>query len=348
VTARLDPPHVPNRVRRPGGGSRGGTRLSVTARAARLAERVADAEYAAAWRLVRALPPGPAFGGFRIGADLATRQGGAGVRQLRANLARVVPSASPAQLDLLVRDGMRSYARYWCEAFRLPTMDAAEVHARLDPFLTGRGPFLEALQAGRGVVFAVPHSGNWDAAGVWLVETLRRLGLPPGFTTVAQRLRPESLYRRFVAYRESLGFEVVAAEDGSAAHRALIRRLRAGGIVCLVADRDITGTGVEVQFLGEPAHFPAGPARLAALTGALLMPAYPHFTPDGWQVPIAEPVPVGDGARLRTVEARAGAVADATQAIADVFGGLIARAPADWHALQPIWTADHVRSAVVR
>jgi len=161
-------------------------------------------------------------------------------------------------------------------------------------------------------------------------------------------LRPESLYRRFVAYRELLGFEVVAAEDGSAAHRALIRRLRAGGIVCLVADRDITGTGVEVQFLGEPARFPTGPARLAALTGALLMPAYPHFTPDGWQIPIAEPVTVGDGSRLRTGEARTGAVAEATQAIADEFGRLIARAPADWHALQPIWTADHARGEVVR
>jgi phosphatidylinositol dimannoside acyltransferase len=344
VTARLDPPHAPDRSRaQPAGGTRSGR----PSRAARLRERIADAEYAAAWRLVRGLPPGPAFGAFRIGADLATRQDGAGVRRLRANLARVVPSASPAQLDLLVRDAMRSYARYWCETFRLPTMDLAEIHARVDPFLTGRGPFLEAMEAGRGVVFAVPHSGNWDVAGVWLVETLRRLGRPPAFTTVAQRLRPESLYRRFVAYRESLGFEVVAAEDGSAAHRALIRRLRAGGIVCLVADRDITGTGVEVQFLGEPARFPAGPARLAALTGALLMPAYPHFTPDGWQVPIAEPVTVGDGSRLRTGESRI-AVAQATQAIADEFGRLIARAPADWHALQPIWTADHVRGEVVR
>jgi phosphatidylinositol dimannoside acyltransferase len=349
VTARLDPPHAPDRSRaRPAGAPAGGARNGWTSRAARLAERVADAEYAAAWRLVRGLPAGAAFGAFRIGADLATRQGGAGVRQLRANLARVVPSASAAQLDVLVRDGMRSYARYWCETFRLPTLDLAEVHARVDPFLTGRGPFLEALEAGRGVVFAVPHSGNWDVAGVWLVETLRRLGRPPEFTTVAQRLRPESLYRRFVAYRELLGFEVVAAEDGSAAHRALIRRLRAGGIVCLVADRDITGTGVEVQFLGEPARFPAGPARLAALTGALLMPAYPHFTPDGWQIPIAEPVTVGDGVRLRTGEARTGAVAEATQAIADEFGRLIARAPADWHALQPIWTADHARGEVVR
>ena len=105
--------------------------------------------------------------------------------------------------------------------------------------MTGTGPFFEALAAGRGVVFAVPHSGNWDAAGLWVTETLRGMGREPVFTTVVQRLRPESLYRRFVAFREALGFEVVAAEDGSAAYRALTRRLRAGGVVCLVADRDV-------------------------------------------------------------------------------------------------------------
>jgi lauroyl/myristoyl acyltransferase len=344
VTARLDPPHAgpPPQAGTP---SRGGRPqvdpVPGTAAGPRFAERVADAEFAAAWRLVRALPAGAASGLFRFGADLATRRGGAGIAQLRANLARVVPAATPAEVDALVREAMRSYARYWCEAFRLPSMDPADVHARMDPFFTGTGPFFEALDAGRGVVFAVPHSGNWDAAGVWLVEELRRRGLPAGFTTVAQRLRPESLYRRFVAYRELLGFEVVAAEDAVAAHRALTRRLRAGGVVCLVAERDITGTGVEVQFLGEPARFPTGPARLAALTGAVLMPAYPHFRPGGWVVPIGEPVPVGDGSPLRGTGGTRAAVAEATQEIADAFGRLIAQAPADWHALQPIWTADH-------
>jgi KDO2-lipid IV(A) lauroyltransferase len=295
-------------------------------------ENLADAEYAAAWRLVRMAPSRLAFGAFRLGADLAARRAGPGAQRLRANLARVVPTASPAQLDELVRAGLRSYARYWCEAFRLPGMDPVEVHDRMDPHVTGTGPLLDAVDAGRGVVFALPHSGNWDAAGVWLVETLRRRGLEPSFTTVGQRLRPESLYRRFVAYRESLGFEVVAAEDGRAAHRALTRRLRAGGVVCLVADRDLTGSGVPVRLLGEPTRLPGGPALLAALTGSVLIPAYPGFTADGWSVRMAEPVPV---------QGRRGVPA-ATQAVADAFSTLIAAAPADWHALQPIWTADRV------
>jgi KDO2-lipid IV(A) lauroyltransferase len=296
-----------------------------------VSERLADLRYALAWRLARALPEGVTARGFRLAADLAALSGTGPAAGLRRNLARVVPQASPAELDALVRQGLRSYARYWCEMFRLRPGDAQAVHALMDRGMSGTAPFFAALEEGRGVVFAVPHSGNWDAAGVWVVETLRRLGHEPAFTTMAQRLRPESLYRRFLAYREALGFEVVAAEAGITAHRTLTRRLRAGGVVCLVADRDLTGSGIEVSFFGEPARFPAGPARLAALTGAVLMPAYPHFSADGWVVPIADPVPVD-----RTPES----VAKATQAIADAFACLIAQAPQDWHALQPLWTAD--------
>jgi KDO2-lipid IV(A) lauroyltransferase len=289
-------------------------------------DRLTDAEYAAAWRLTGVLPSGPGRRLFGLGADLATRRGGTG--HLRANLARVVPEASPAELDRLVRDGMRSYSRYWFEAFRLPSMDPVAVHAAT--VSTGTGPFQEAVGAGRGVIFALAHTGNWDAAGVWLVEELRRLGHEPAFTTVAQRLRPESVYRRFVGYRESLGFEVVAAEDGALAHRALTGRLRRGGVVSLLVERDFTSTGIEVDFFGEPARFPAGPARLAALTGALLVPVFAGFTPRGWTLDLADPVPVDGRAD----------VPKALQAEADALAGMIRRRPWDWHALQPIWTAD--------
>lgn len=292
--------------------------------------RLVDAGYAAGWRGVRALPESAAHSLFRAGADRAARRDGPGPRQLRANLSRLVPTAGPAELDVLVRDGLRSYARYWCEVFRLPSMDLAGVHRRMDPHVCGAGPFLDAQAEGRGVIFALTHSGNWDVAGVWLVETLRGLGREPAFTTVAARLRPESLYRRFVDYRESLGFEVVAAEDGSRAYRALHGRLRAGGVVCLVSDLDMSTSGVGVSLLGEPARLPGGAARLAASTGALLLPAVPSFTPGGWALDIAAPVDVPDRA----------AVGKATQDLADALGTMLARVPADWHMLQPIWTAD--------
>lgn len=288
---------------------------------------IADLGYAAGWGLVRGLP-GPLAGHlFRRGADLAARRDGPGARRLRATLDAVVPGLPATELDRLVRAGLRSYARYWCEAFRLPAMDPVAVHHRMDPQVRGRVPFLDALDDGRGAIFALPHSGNWDVAGVWLVETLRARGREPAFTTVVERLRPASLYDRFVAYREALGFEVVAVDEGAAAHRALTRRLRGGGVAALVADRDLTGTGVAVTLFGRPARLPAGPARLAALTGAVLLPAYPRFTPHGWALEIGEPVPVADR----------GEVAKATQAVADAFTALIGAAPEDWHMLQPVF-----------
>ena len=194
----------------------------------------------------------------------------------------------------------------------------------------------EALEQGRGVVAALPHSGNWDLAGLWFVETQARLGRSARITTVVERLRPESLFRRFVAYREGLGFEVLAAGDGPVIYRTLVQRLREGGLVCLVADRDLSASGLEVSFFGEPAKLPSGPARLAARTGALLVPAFPSFTPDGWAVTMGDPIPVpGPGSRDD--------VAKATQALADALAALIATAPHDWHMLQRVWTAD-VRS----
>jgi phosphatidylinositol dimannoside acyltransferase len=299
----------------------------------RVVPALTDAGFAAGWRVIRVVPEPVAQGAFRLGADLAAWRGGHGVQRLRANLARVVTDAGPAELDALVRAGLRSYARYWCEAFRLPAMDRAAVLARMDPHVTGIAPLFEALEQGRGVVVGLPHSGNWDLAGLWFVETQRRLGRPARFTTVVERLRPETLFRRFVAYRESLGFEVLAAGDGPEVHRTLLRRLRDGGLVCLVADRDLSASGVEVSFFGEPARMPVGPARLAAATGALLLPAFPHFTADGWGAVIGAPIPIPD---------RAGRddVAKATQALADAFAEMIAAAPHDWHMLQRVFSAD--------
>jgi phosphatidylinositol dimannoside acyltransferase len=294
---------------------------------------VTDAGFAAGWGIVRGLPEPVAREAFRRGADLAARRSGPGVQRLRANLRRVVPDAPADELEALVGAGLRSYARYWCEAFRLPTMDRAAVLARMDPHVVGIPPLFEALEQGRGVVVALPHSGNWDLAGLWFVETQRRLGRPARFTTVVERLRPESLFRRFVAYRERLGFEVLAAGDGPQVYRTLMRRLREGGLVCLIADRDLSASGVEVTLFGEPARLPLGPARLAAATGALLLPAFPHFTPDGWGAVVGDPIPVPE---------RAGrdGVAKATQALADAFTDMIARAPHDWHMLQRVFTAD--------
>jgi len=285
-------------------------------------DRLVDGGYAAGWRVVRALPAPVARRLFDRGADVAARRGGAGVDQLRRNLARVRPAASPDELDELVRAALRSYARYWREAFRLPTMDHDALRAVVGPRISGLEHVEASLAAGRGTILALPHSGNWDVAGVWLV------GRCGGFTTVAERLRPEALYRRFVAYRESLGFEIVPLTGGAEpVGDVLTRRLRDNRVVCLVADRDLGGAGVKVDFFGEPAKLPVGPAKLAERTGAALLPVGLWFTEDGWGFRVHPPV----------VET---SVRAAVQATADAFAADLAEHPEDWHMLQRFWLAD--------
>lgn len=289
-----------------------------------VSHRLTDLGYATAWRLVPALPRAAVDAAFGIGADVAVRRDGDGVRQLRRNLARVVPQAGAAELDELTRRALRSYARYWQEAFRLPAMDTDRVHRAVTETITGVENLNAALAAGNGVVVALPHSGNWDAIGVWLT------GQVGEFSTVVERLEPAALYERFVAYRRRLGFDVVAADGDAGSYRRLLQRLRSGGIVCLLGDRDLTRSGVRVEFFGEPTRMPGGPARLAASTGAALLPVGTWFTPQGWGTRLHPPI------RVNAREE----VPAATQALADVFAGDIAAHPTDWHMLQKIWLAD--------
>ncbi len=285
-------------------------------------ERLADLAYGTGWAAVRRMPEPVARGLFRAAADLAAKRNGPGVRQLRRNYARVVPQAGPAELDALVRDGLRSYARYWMEAFRLPGMDHRAIVERMDEVFVGRRLIDAALDRGRGLVLVLPHTGNVDVAGLWLVAH------HGGFTTVAERLKPEAVYQRFLSFRQSLGFEVLPT-DG-AAYRTLMERLRANRIVCLPADRDLSRRGVPVTFFGEETRMPPGPARLAAATGAQILVVDNHFTDDGWGVRVHTPI---------QVHAREEATS-ATQRIADAFAADIAANPVDWHMMQKLWLAD--------
>ncbi|ACU96532.1 phosphatidylinositol mannoside acyltransferase [Saccharomonospora viridis] len=284
-------------------------------------QRLVEWGYATGWFMVPKLPRSLVSTMFAIGADIAARRNRGGAIRLRRNLARVVPQAGPVELDDLTRRAMRSYARYWQEAFCLPSMDVDEVCSRVD--VTGIEYLDAALEEGNGAVLALPHTGNWDVAGVWLVAHFGN------FTTVVERLQPESLYERFVAYRESLGFEVVPA-DGSVSFRALLRRLRENKVVCLVGDRDLNGSGVPVTFFGERARFPAGPARLALSTGAALLPVGSWFTDGGWGIRVHPRIRVSSREEIPA----------ATQALADIFAGDIAAHPTDWHMLQPFWLTD--------
>jgi KDO2-lipid IV(A) lauroyltransferase len=284
--------------------------------------------YAAGWRVVRALPDSVGLPAFRFAADRAWRRQGRGVRQLAANLRRVVGPAMPAdEFDDLVRRAMRSYARYYLEAFRLPARSKAEVLAGFVVY-TGLDRLRVDMDSGRGAIIALPHAGNWDAAGAWVAAT----GWP--IVTVAERLRPESLYRRFVAYRERLGMEILPLTGGDSSTRATLEdRLGRGYLVPLLADRDLPGRGVDVDFFGACTTMPPGPAMLALRTGAPLYVLDLWFEPELLGGHLHGPLPVPGrevgpfGTRVRLL----------TQAMADGLAGGIAAHPEDWHMLARLW-----------
>ena len=295
-------------------------------------DRASDLAYAAGWGLVKAMPGAMAASLFRFGADRAASKQGPGTQRLARNLRRVVgPHVADDEFDLLVRDGLRSYARYWLEAFRLPKYGREDL---LHGFVMDREHLLrDSVDAGSGCVVALPHAGNRDFAGAWVGAN----GWP--MTTVAERLRPERLYERFVAYRESLGMEIIPASGGVRPPLdVLLERVQEGRIVPLLADRDLSRRGIEVTFFEGRTRMPAGPAVLALRTGA------PLFVVSMWYEgplcrgrvdgPIELPTDGPLDVRVRAV----------TQMVADQLAAGIGDHPADWHMLQKLWLDDLVQA----
>lgn len=285
-----------------------------------IGDEVSDLAYRTGWAVTKRMPDWMAR---KLFDDLGGKLGARGENtQLRKNLARVLGTTPDGVPQSLIEQSSRSYARYWRESFRLPSMDLQELGRRLDKYV--HVPSLhEAMADGRGAVLALPHSGNWDMAGVWLVHAYGQ------FATVAERLKPESLFKQFVDYRESLGFEIFPLSGGEQPPmQALSARLEQGRPICLLGERDLARHGVPVTFFGEPTRMPAGPAKLAIDTGAPLLPVHCWFEGDEWGFKTQEPIDVSGG------------VADATQRLAAAFEVNIAEHPADWHMLQPLWEAD--------
>lgn len=303
-------------------------------------ERIVLWAYSAGWRLVRTLPERTAYLLFSFVAEIAWVRQGVGVRQLQENLARIVPDATPVKLRLLSRKGLHSYMRYWCDAFRLPDWSRERILATCRA--EGDGPVRAALAQGRGVVMALSHSGNWDHAGAWSTIDLARV------TTVAERLRPVELYERFLAFRQELGMEVLPHDGGGEVFGTLVRRLRTGGFVPLLADRDLTASGVPVQIFGETARMAAGPASLALVADAALFPVSIRYerlkrpgSPARWGTVIhfhPEVVAPSTGERSDKIRSM-------TQSCADALAAGIAAHPQDWHMLQRVFVADLLADA---
>ena len=295
-----------------------------------LRARAADLAYAFGWTVVRKLPEPLVKAVFTGLADRMWRRRGRRVRQLEKNLCRVLGKDEAAaetdeEIRRLSKRVLRSYFRYWLEVFRLPEMSRERIVSRMHVADDDR--LFDALKTGRGVILALPHMGNYDHAGAWLVF----MGCP--FTTVMERLEPASLFDRFVAFRESLGMEVLP-HTGGGAFGTMARRLRAGGAICLVVDRDLTESGIDVQFFGKTARMPSVPAALAVQTGAVLLPVSLWYEGDNWRARIHEEISVpGEGERQSKVQAM-------TQRLAHEFEQAIAVHPQDWHMLQRVWLED--------
>jgi KDO2-lipid IV(A) lauroyltransferase len=304
-----------------------------------LRERLASAAFGAGWNLVCRLPESVARGFFNFGADVAWRRQGPGVQVLEGNLVRVLAAVSAfsdtdpefgVELRALSRAVMRSYARYYLETFRLQIIPDARIKAGMHVNQENVDLTLEYMKNGRGVIYALPHMGDFEQAGRWVI-----LAGAGSFTTVAERLKPESVFQRFLAFRQGLGMEVLPTTGGPHPFGVMAQRLRAGKLICIVADRDLSDTGVEVEFFGEKALLPAGPAALAVQTGAALMPVACWFVGEtDWAAHVYDEIPVpAEGSRKEKAAAM-------TQALATVFEQAIREHPEDWHMLQKLFVSD--------
>ena len=276
--------------------------------------------YFAGWRIVRWLPEKSAYRLFEFVADRTSAQNGKNFQRLESNLKRVLPDLTDRELRTLAKVGMRSYLRYWCDTFRSPDWDTKRIQSSVT--VTDVELLLEPVRSKRGVIVALPHAGNWDHAGSYFCSQ----GIP--LVTVVERVKPEKLFRKFLEYRQAIGMEALPL-DGRVMG-TLEARLREGKLVALVADRDLSRNGIDVNFFNGIARMPAGPALLAIRTGADLITAYVSYTETGIHMDFRK-------VQIANADTESEQVAKTVQLCADNFAAGIAEHPQDWHMLQRIW-----------
>lgn len=243
---------------------------------------------------------------------------------VEANLSRVLghPPDS-AIVQSATRECFRLYGRYWYETFALRSMAPEEVDRRFE--IDGVEHLDHALARGGGVIAALPHMGNWDAAGHWLALHGYRMA------AVAEELKPHEVFDLFLRHRRALGMRIVPLAEGSKVAETLVQLLAANHVIALVADRDLTRRGVPVEMFGATRLLPAGPALLSLSTGAPLCAAAVFTTDEGWRCRIGAPLTIERSGDMRTD------VTTLTRLVGAAFERSISEAPADWHMFQPAW-----------
>lgn len=242
------------------------------------------------------------------------------------HLRRADPTLSGRALDRAVDATFDSYARYWVDSFRLPQLTPEEVDWGFA--VEGFAHLADALAAGRGAIIVLPHLGGWEWAGFWMTRVMGAR-----VTVVVEPVEPPALFEFFAEFRRELGMDIVPL--GPDAGRAVLQALADNHVVCLLADRDILGDGIELEFFGETTTLPAGPATVALRTGAALLPVAVYFDEgSGHRAVVLPPMDVRREGRLRDDVRRL------TIEMAAILEELIRRAPEQWHLQQPNWPSD--------
>jgi KDO2-lipid IV(A) lauroyltransferase len=280
--------------------------------------------YLFAWKIIGILPEKTAYQLANFVSDQILRKNGKGIQRLRSNYKRVVPSISNSALEALTKEGMRSYLRYWFDTFRLNKWSKSRIIETT--FVVRENLLRDPIETKKGCIIALPHAGNWDHAAAYFCST----GIP--ITAVVERLKPEAIFKKFLAYRQSIGIEAISHREKTIP--ILMERLNQGKLVALVADRDMSRNGIEVNFLGGIAKMPAGPAILAIKSGSPLVTAYIRYLDEGIEITFDEtiqlPISGSEEEQIRIV----------TQSMADNFAKRIQDSPVDWHMLQRIWVDE--------
>ena len=283
-------------------------------------DRISFIAYLFGWWVVRTLPEKTAYSFFYSLGEFAHRRNGKSIQRLRSNLKNVNPALGELQLELLVARSMSSYMRYWCDTFRIQNWTTERILKSVTT--TNDQLLLDPMREGKGVVIALPHSGNWDHAGAYFCA----LGVP--LVTVAERLKPEALFQKFLRHREKMGFEVLSLDSRSFV--TLLKRAKEKRLIALVADRDLSQSGIDVDFFGKNARMPAGPALIAIKTGIPLVVAHVSYTDTGIHIDFHE-------VKVSISASESERISETVQAIANLFARGIAEHPQDWHMLQRIW-----------
>ncbi len=263
---------------------------------------------------------------FRGAARMGTFAAGRNEQRREVVRRNIKRAAGDVDVEALIDEAFRSYARYWVEALRLPKPGLAEIKRRTTS--EGLENLSRYLDAGQGVIFVTPHVGSYDVAGAWLASQGWRV------LAVAEELEPPELFDMFCGLRKAAGVDIVPAGKGASA-RALLKGLRGGAAVGLIADRDIAGSGIEVEFFGEKTSLPNGPAVLALRTGSPLVVGALYQRPGGrYHGVFLDPIDVVEG------KSDAERVRALTEQTVRQMEELIRRDPGQWHLFQPNWPSD--------